>query len=176
MKFRVVCSEEVSTEFVVEAPDREAFDGWLEKEGANTVSMYMGRQIVNERDYEVVELSDKEGSWTVDVSVGNMVNRPEHLNNVREDLMEAVKDKHARLAAQIQRGELPQPSGDICKILTETPSMRAEDPNVVIQNCYIQAREGDEGFHLKSPLVIDGYAIIPKEMIITFAELLREVK
>lgn len=171
MKFRVMCDENVTTEFSVEASNREILDTWLEKEGPNVVSLFTQRQTVHERNYEVSEEPLGENT-SVDVSVDDTLKRiGDILLDDKEGFVDRVNETHGRLAAQIQaRG-----SGNIRKILTETPSMKAEDPNVIIQNCYIQAREGDEGFHLKSPLVIDGYAIIPKEAILTFAELLRGV-
>lgn len=175
MKFTVVCYEEVSTEFIVDVPSREALDKWLEEEGPNTVSFLTARQTVHDRDYEITELKDKKRCAAVEVDVHvNGASKPEKkpLLEDKEGFAKRVNDGHARLAAQIQGRPT---GGDVRKILTETPSMKAEDPNVIIQNCYIKAREGDEGFHLKSPLVIDGYAIIPLEMIVPFAEILKGV-
>lgn len=52
-KFRVVCIEEISTEFFVEAPNQERVDKWLEEDGADAVSYLCRRQDVHDRDYEV---------------------------------------------------------------------------------------------------------------------------
>ncbi len=52
-KFSVTCSEEVTTEFFVEAPSKERLDAWLEEEGADVVSYLTERQTVHEREYEV---------------------------------------------------------------------------------------------------------------------------
>ena len=57
-KFRVTCSEEVTTEFFVEAPNRERLDDWLEEEGADVVSYKTERQTVHEREYEVEACDD----------------------------------------------------------------------------------------------------------------------
>ena len=171
MKFRIVCTEKVSTEFTVQISNREKLGEWLEKEGADTVSYFLERQVVHERNFDIYE--GVPGKRLTDVFVDDSLKQVgDSLIDDKEGFADRVNEAHGRLVAQIQA----RPTGnDVRKIITETPSMKAEDPKVVIQNCYIKAREGDENFHLRSPLVIDNYAIIPREMLISIAEILREV-
>ncbi len=54
MRFDVVCTEEVTTEFSVEAPDKTHLLAWLQGEqGANVVSNLRDSQTVHDRDYAV---------------------------------------------------------------------------------------------------------------------------
>jgi hypothetical protein len=75
MKYRVVCVEEVSTEFFVEAPDEERLREWLDgDEGADAVSMHCNRQTVREREFEIVE------PWTGNEKVDHDTEKPDDGN------------------------------------------------------------------------------------------------
>lgn len=58
-KFRVVCQEEVSTEFFVDAPDRKTLSDWLDEQGPDAISDMLSRQVVHERYFTIVEPWDE---------------------------------------------------------------------------------------------------------------------
>jgi hypothetical protein len=58
-KFRVVCQEEVSTEFFVEAPNRKTLSDWLDEQGPDAISDMLSRQVVHERYFTSVEPWDE---------------------------------------------------------------------------------------------------------------------
>lgn len=70
-RFRVICTETVRTELVVEAPDQSTLQAWLDGDpaaAADAVSENTGRQEVHERDYSV--LCDVSPEEDVDLALG----------------------------------------------------------------------------------------------------------
>ena len=59
MKFKVICHEDVTTEFLVEAPNKERVEEWLDTHGAVAVSALTKRQTVHERSYLTMEANTK---------------------------------------------------------------------------------------------------------------------
>ncbi len=59
MKYRIVCTETVETEFFVESPNGKRVHEWLEEKGADVVSGRLESQQVSEREYYVERCHDE---------------------------------------------------------------------------------------------------------------------